>query len=277
LVQRATPQTVTLTNTGIDPLTITGLAITGDFTQTNTCGASVAAGASCTISVTFTPTAPGTRTGTVSITDNAPGSPQIVSLTGTASGPVATLSAATISLGGQVVGTTSAAHTLTLTNSGTAALSITSIATTNGFTQSNACAASLAAAASCTITVTFTPATAGEIRGILSITDNASGSPQQVMLSGTGQDFAIGISGTETVTAGHPAYYSLQIKPLGLQPNSSSDLFGCASVWHLRGLAAGFDRASQWPGVGQREGDDQSFFANLRVERGAASAASRIG
>jgi Abnormal spindle-like microcephaly-assoc'd, ASPM-SPD-2-Hydin len=137
-------------------------------------------------------------------------------LTGTVNGPAVTLSAATMSLGGQVVGTTSSAHTVTLTNSGNAALSITSMAITNGFAQANTCGASIAAGASCTITVTFTPSVAGEITGTLSVTDNAFGSPQQLSLSGTGQDFSIGFSRTtETVIAGQTARYDLLMRPLG--------------------------------------------------------------
>jgi len=76
-------QTLTLTAAGTETLTITSVVPSGDFGQTNTCGTSVAAGATCTISVTFTPTATGTRTGAITITDNASGSPQTVSLTGT--------------------------------------------------------------------------------------------------------------------------------------------------------------------------------------------------
>jgi hypothetical protein len=84
-------QAVTLTNTGNATLSVTSIALTGadsgDFAQTNTCGSSVSAGANCQINVTFSPTAIGTRTGSVTITDNATGSPQTVSLTGTGMSP----------------------------------------------------------------------------------------------------------------------------------------------------------------------------------------------
>jgi hypothetical protein len=76
-------QSVTLSNTGNATLNINSIAASGDFSQTSTCGSSVAAGSSCKISVKFTPTAIGTRTGTITITDNAAGSPHIISLTGT--------------------------------------------------------------------------------------------------------------------------------------------------------------------------------------------------
>jgi hypothetical protein len=81
-------QTVTLTNSGNSTLSITSLTLTGadagDFAETaDTCGSSVAAGANCTIEMTFTPSAAGQRTATLNITDNAAGSPQTVSLSGT--------------------------------------------------------------------------------------------------------------------------------------------------------------------------------------------------
>src|SRR5215472_14455366 len=86
-------QSVTLNNYGTVTLGITSVGFTGvdsgDFAQTETCGSSVAPGASCTISITFKPTQLGSRTAMLSITDNAPGSPQNVSLTGTGTSPVA--------------------------------------------------------------------------------------------------------------------------------------------------------------------------------------------
>src|SRR2546426_3142845 len=71
-------QTITLTNTGTAALSITSIAASGDFSQTNTCGASVAAGANCAISVIFTPTAGGARSGSIAVTDSAAGSPHTV-------------------------------------------------------------------------------------------------------------------------------------------------------------------------------------------------------
>src|SRR5207245_4088580 len=79
-------QAVTLSNTGTAALSITSVAITGtnsgDFAQSNTCGSSVNAGASCTISVKFKPTGTGTRTASVVVTDNASGSQQTAALSG---------------------------------------------------------------------------------------------------------------------------------------------------------------------------------------------------
>ena len=185
-------KTVTLTNVGTTALTITAIAITGtnaaDFSQTHTCGASLAASASCTFNVKFAPTAAGARSASLSVTDSASGSPQIVPLTGV--GTTAKLAPASLNFGSVTVGTTSAAKVVTLTNVGTAALSITAIAITGtdpgDYAQTHTCGSSLAAGASCTISVTFKPTVKGARPAALSVTDTASGSPQKVTLSGTG-------------------------------------------------------------------------------------------
>jgi hypothetical protein len=185
----SSPQVVTLTNTGSASLSISNIAASGDYAQTNTCGSFVGIGANCTISVTFTPTATGSRPGTITITDNAGNSPQSVNLTGTgiaASGPAVTLAPTSLSFGNQTLNTPSATQPVTLTNSGTATLSITSIAASAQYSQTNTCGSSVTAGAKCTITVTFTPTAAGSQPGTISITDNATGSPHTIPLTGTG-------------------------------------------------------------------------------------------
>jgi HYDIN/CFA65/VesB family protein/beta-propeller repeat-containing protein len=82
----SSPQTLTITNTGAISLQVTRIQASGDFAETNTCGSTIAPGANCAISVTFTPASTGPRTGSVTISDNAVDSPQTVSLTGTGSG-----------------------------------------------------------------------------------------------------------------------------------------------------------------------------------------------
>src|SRR5262249_30988258 len=144
------------------------------------------AGASCSISVTFTPTATGARSGTLSVSDNATGSPQTVGLSGTGVAPIASLSPTSLSFGGQNVGATGAAQTVTLSNTGTAPLTLSSIAASGDFSQTNNCGSTVAAGANCAIQVTFSPTVTGTRTGTLTITDNAAGSPQSVSLSGTG-------------------------------------------------------------------------------------------
>src|SRR5208282_1777704 len=141
-------RTVTLKNTGNLTLNITSIALAGtnphQFAQNNTCGASLSAGASCTVSVTYTPTAAFSASASLTVTDSAPGSPHRVSLTGTGVlVPAVSLNPASIAFGTQPVGTTSSAQTVTLSNTGNATLSITSIGITgtnpHQFAQNNTC------------------------------------------------------------------------------------------------------------------------------------------
>jgi hypothetical protein len=186
-------KSVTLTNTSDAPLSISNIAITGinsgDFAQTNDCPVSpgtVAPAGFCTLSVTFTPTATGIRTGAVTITDNAVGSPHQLPLTGTGGVPVVSLTPSSLSFASQAVGSTSPPQPATLKNAGDGPLSIASITTAGDFAQTNNCGSTVNAGASCTLMVTFTPSAAGRRAGALSITDDAAGSPHQVSLTGTG-------------------------------------------------------------------------------------------
>src|SRR5262249_46842685 len=125
-------QSVTLTDYGTAALSITGIGFTGanpgDFAETNTCGSSVASRASCTISVTFKPTGVNERTASLTIRDNAPGSPQPISLSGVGTLTVS-LSNTSLTFADQVVGTSSASQPVTLAN-GAAPLTISSVAVT---------------------------------------------------------------------------------------------------------------------------------------------------
>ena len=209
----STAQTTTLTNTGSVPLSITGIAFTGtninDFAQTNTCSTSLAAGAKCTISITFTPSASGSRSASLTVVDNAVGSPQTVSLSGTGTAPAVGLSPASLSFASQPVGTTSTVQTITVTNTGGAPLQIASFAVTGiaatDFAETETCASSVAAGAPCTVAVMFTPTAFGTRLATLRITDNALGSPQIVGLSGVGGHDVI-LSWTASATPGVVGY-----------------------------------------------------------------------
>jgi len=235
-------QNITLTNTGgaalsINSITITGTNV-GDFSQTNSCGSSVAAGAFCTVSVTFTPTATGARSASVSITDNAAGSPQTITLSGTGILPTVSLSPATLTFATQNLNSTSAAQPITLTNSGSALLTISSISITGAnagdFAQTNTCGSTLAAGASCAISVTFTPTASGSRSASVSIADSAAGSPQSVAISGTGgsPDFSLSASpASATVTAGSTATYQLKATPVN--GFNQSVTFACTGLPNL--------------------------------------------
>ncbi len=174
------------------PVTISSITTTGNFAQTNTCPVSpntLAARLSCKISVTFTPASAASLTGTLSVSDNAPHSPQTAALKGTGVSSIS-LSPSDLSFGGQVIHTTSAVKVVTFKNNQTVALRIYGIAASGDFTrQSTTCPLLhniLAAGASCTISVTFTPSAQGARAGTLTVTDTASSQPQTVPLTGDG-------------------------------------------------------------------------------------------
>jgi len=193
-----------VTNSGLAPLHITNVAAGGDFAATGTClGATLEAGLSCTISVTFTPTIAGTRLGTVTITDDAgsvPGSVQTVPLTGTGTQPAVTITPYdNWAFGSQLLNTTSAPpKTFILTNSGHGPLTFT-ISAHGDFAQTNDCISPLDDGQSCTISVTFTPTALGLRNGTVVISDNAPGNPHSITLSGTGTAPAVGLAPTSLV------------------------------------------------------------------------------
>jgi hypothetical protein len=140
---------------------------------------------SCVINVTFTPTTSGNRSGSLTLTDNASNSPQTIGLTGLGLGaPGAQLSTASLSFANQNLNIASPAQTVTLTNTGSATLDITSIVASGDFAPVNNCGSRVIAGGSCAINVTFTPTATGIRTGSLTITDNGSTSPQTINLSG---------------------------------------------------------------------------------------------
>jgi hypothetical protein len=179
-------QTVLLRNMGSAPLAISSITPNGDFAESDTCGTSVPAAGSCSFSVTFTPTDPGTRSGSIVIQDDAAGAPHVINLTGIGNGSLAVFAPLSLTFPTQSLGTTSAAQAVTLTNGGNQTLDVTSIQVTGDFAQVNNCPSTLTASSSCTINVTFTPTAFGTLTGTLAVTDNAQGSPQTASLTGSG-------------------------------------------------------------------------------------------
>jgi hypothetical protein len=182
------PKTATLANTGSVPVNISNISTKEPFSQTNNCPSSLAVGANCQIQVKFTPVQKGLATGNLSVTDDAKGSPQTVTLSGT--GMEVKLSPAAINFGDQKVGTKSSPAPVKLTNLGKTALTINQIAfkgqDPGDFSQTNNCGSSVPAGGSCTIQVTFTPQVKGKRSASLQVSDNGGGSPQRVPLTGTG-------------------------------------------------------------------------------------------
>ena len=195
-------QTILLTNTGSGGLTPLTIGTTGDFAQTNNCAVPVSPGIACTIGVTFTPTAGGVRNGTLTLTDNAVNSPQIVLLTGIGQGAMASLSATSLTFAGQAVATASAPQTITLSNPGGLTLTNLTMSMNGDFSQTNTCGGSVPAGANCTISVTFTPTASGARTGTLTLTDTAANSPQTVTLSGTGLGSGVNLSASSLTFTG---------------------------------------------------------------------------
>jgi hypothetical protein len=206
VVNKKSPaQTVVLTNDLDAALTAASVEISGpnasDFQQTNNCPATIPAGGTCTITVSFTPPVLGSRPATLTVASSLSAtSPLVVPLSGTgvAPFPIVSLSSNGLNFATQPIGTTSSPQTITLTNAGTAALQIQTLAiagvNASEFTLTGASTctngASVAVNASCTIQVRFTPSGTGNRTAAVTITDNANDSPEMISLSGNGPTIA---------------------------------------------------------------------------------------
>jgi len=277
----------TLSNSGNATLNISSIAIggtnPGDFTVTtgtNACGTTLAADASCSIYVTFTPASAAGFSATLTVTDNATPTTQSIALMGTGTpppAPVASLTPAMLTFT-SVSGTTSTAQTATLSNTGNATLSISGIniggTNTSDFavtTGSNACGTTLAADASCSIYVTFTPVSAAGFSASLQVTDNASGSPQSTTLNGTGTpppSFTISSnSGAQTIQPGGTATYTITV-------SAQNGTFSNAVLLSASGLPTGatgtFTPPSVTPG-------SASATSTLSIATGTTTASARSG
>lgn len=224
------PQNITVTNTGNATLNISNIASSGDFAQSG-CSATLSPGASCNVSVAFTPTAIGPRNGNLMITSDAAGSPRVVSLIGTGTAAAVAdvlLSSTALNFAAQAVGTASTGQSVTLTNIGNAPLNVSSVVTSGDFTGVGYCGTSttgtvLAVGQACSISVVFAPTAMGTRAGTISITSNAASGPINISLSGVGaldtQTITFGVApaivigGTGTVVAtggpsGNPVVFS---------------------------------------------------------------------
>jgi len=234
---------IQLSNPGTTTLSITVIALAGTNASqfalvaptsgSPTCplGASnLNAGSSCFLGVQFLPTSPGAKSASVSVTDNAPGSPQAVTLSGTGIAPALTLSQTAVSFGDVNVAIASATSNVQLSNSGTATLSITSItlsgtdpsqfalvAPTSGSPACPVGASSLNPGNFCFLGVEFKPTAIGSRSASISVVDNAAGTPHTTALSGVGVDFSIAaaLPTTVTVAAGANASFTINLTTTG--------------------------------------------------------------
>ncbi len=198
---QSTAQTITVTSSGTSPLTIGSIAIAGDFSETDTCtGQTVPVGSTCTISITFTPTATGARSGLLTVYANIPTGQATASLTGTGTAAASIVFTPTsVIFAATTVNQSDPSQIVTVANTGgsVAALQtpvITGTAAGDFVITANTCTATLAASTACSIQITFTPSAAGTRFATLSITDSAG--TQTASLTGTGNSPA-----TDTLSA----------------------------------------------------------------------------
>ena len=181
-------QTVTVKNTGGSAATISTVTTSGDFHATG-CTTTLAPAATCTLTVTFTPTSLGRINGSVVLANTTAVNPEILNTTGSGVLPIS-FSPASVNFGNVTVGTKSGAAIVTLTNLTSSALPIAFTASGDFSVAAGGgtpCGSSVAAGASCTLAVTFSPTTTGTVGGVVTVTYSGKFSPQEVTLTGTGQ------------------------------------------------------------------------------------------
>ncbi|WP_162537524.1 choice-of-anchor D domain-containing protein [Granulicella sp. WH15] len=236
-------------------------------------------GTYCQLYIVFSPTSAGSSTATLTIVDQAGTQTSTLTGTGVATAPPATPQAAltpsSVNFNSVATGSSSAAQTFTLANHGNAALSISSISLGGAKSfavGSNNCGASLAASASCTISVTFTPSAVGSATATLTIADNAPGSPQSSTLTGTGTaspaaaDFTVTATpASQSITSGSSAAYSVNVA-------STGGAFAQAVALAASGLPAGatvsFSPASVTPGDSAAQSTMTIRTASPQMARG---------
>ena len=261
------PLSSTLYNNTSSTVVFNSITPNGDFSETNNCGSSLPAGGHCTFAVVFTPTATGTRIGSITVVDNALGHVQTLNLVGTSGGggggTGVTASPTKLTFPDQEINTISAPQTVTFTNNGSSSVTITSIRITGNFYAppgGSNCGVTLGAHQSCYVSLTFNPAAPPGLKsGTLTFNDSAGS--LIVQLFGNATD--TGLPGlTATVTGvfryGNSVTVSLQVKNNGtgnadnIQLTSISAVAGGGLVTYtgplpviLYGLAPGASTSPQ--------------------------------
>jgi hypothetical protein len=256
-------QSVTIANTGSTALNFAGIGISGvnaqDFAVVTsgaspcpTVGGSLTVGTSCTLGIRFNPAgaeSAGAKSASVSITDNASGSPQLVALSGGVTvAPTIQVTPSSLNFSAQSEGISSAPQMVTLlnTSAGSLAINTISVAGINAadFTETNNCPPSVRAGASCTVNVTFAPsARASASRSaLLNISDNAAGSPQTVALSGTATIAGVSVSPASINFGGQLAGTASAAQTVMVTNNGTGALaFSAVSVTDAADFALGVD------------------------------------
>ncbi len=182
------PQTITVTNTGSAPLTISLVTTTGDFNETDNCAATpIAVSSTCTVQVRFLPTATGSRSGVLTVYGNVPGGQATAALTGIGSPAAAVvLDPVALTFPSTTINATSAAQNITISNTSgsTVALQTPSVTGTDFRITANTCSTTLGPSTGCTVAIVFTPTASGSRSGTFTISDDAG--TQSASLNGIG-------------------------------------------------------------------------------------------
>ncbi len=269
----STGKQVTLTNSGGVALTLISAQVTGDFTVTNGCGASLAANSACALTVTYVPKSLGAGSGILTVTDEFRS--QQVSLTGVGTAPagVSLSPSAGLTFAATPVGQSAMQQTVTLTNNGGVPLALRGVVSSGDFVVgTNTCGTGVGAGGSCIVQVGFSPGAAGVRTGSLTFTDDALNSPQVLPLSGTGVDFTLTADGPAnvTVTSGQTATYVLLLSAAAGVPGSA--LFTCSGV-----PAAATCNVSPSPATLDTSGGTVVTVTVQTGQTSAGQSASRIG
>jgi P pilus assembly chaperone PapD len=218
---------LTVSNTGTSDLVVSSVTSSNPRFSPDLTSFTVVPGANRVVSVTFAPIAGGAQAGTLTLTHNAVGGTTAVSLTGTGASPAISLSPASLAFGNVVVGGSSSLS-LTVSNPGTATLTVTNITASDGQYVPALTSFSVAPGGSQAVNVTFTPVATGSQPATLSITHNAAGSPTSAALSGTGTSASIGVSPLAlvfgSVVLGSSSSLSLVITNTGGAPLSVTNI-----------------------------------------------------
>ena len=229
--QASAVQTATISNAGTVSATGLALSVTPPFSLTQiTCGATLAAGANCSVGVVFTPNANGTVTGTLTATSSLNAATTALTGAGGAAGAVQ-LQPALLTFPTTGVGGTSSAQAVTVTNTGSVSLDSLVLSVSSGFQlATSTCSSTLAPGANCAVNVSFNPTSAGQQTGNLVVASTALPVSQRVPLSGMGFDFTVALSGaaSQTVASGQTASFTLVLTPMN--GSSGTFTFSCGSL-----------------------------------------------
>ena len=230
-------QTLTIGNAGASPMANIGFAFTGSASasysvSSTTCGALLNSGTSCTAQIVFTPSATGSSAAALLVSSSTTGVAGVsIPLNGSAQlANGLTTNPTQLTFAAIAAGQSSAAQSVTITNSTNFAIGSVTLAASGPFNVAqNGCTGSLAAGANCTASVVFSPTAGGSATGSLSISSTAVATPATVALSGTGFDFTVAFSGpsSQTVAAGQQANYTLVLTPIG---SSGTFTFACGTL-----------------------------------------------